>query len=386
MNKASVLLLALAFAAGPALAGWDEGAQAFKAGNYNLASTEFSAFVQQSPDSFQGHYMLGLSLDRLNRREEALQHLRKAYDLNPNDIDVKLALAKAYRSVRRFSEVEKLLSTINASGLDAAKQVALYQMRAEARLEANNYSAALKDIEQLRRLRPNDAQIQQLYASTALAAGDRGAAIAALEKSAAQPGASEAVKRSYVQALLMQARENRDKNAKRQGYAKAAQTAAQIATANPSYDNLMLQTSAELGAGLYEQAARTGAKAAAKNSSDWLPHYYVGQAYTSAGRFGDADAPLRQALALAKDGDKSKVWTQLGFVYEKQKDYANAIDAYTRAGNEAAVARVQRNQETAQYNEQVEDENERIRAMEEEARRLEEELRSLEGGGDGRPR
>lgn len=30
--------------------------------------------------------MLGLSLDQLKREEETLHHLRKAYDLNPNDL------------------------------------------------------------------------------------------------------------------------------------------------------------------------------------------------------------------------------------------------------------------------------------------------------------
>lgn len=225
--------------------------------------------------------------------------------------------------------------------------------------------------------------LQQLYASTALAAGDRGAAVDALSRAAASPGADEAVKRSYVQALLMQARESRDKSTKKQVYAKAATEAGKITASNPSFDNLMLQTSAELGAGKYNEAARTGIKAAAANERDWLPHYYVGQAYTSAGRFTDADAPLRRALELADANEKRKVWTQLGFVYEKQKDYAKAIDAYTKAGDEPAVARVQKNQETEQYNAQVEDENARIRAMEEEARRLEAELEALEGG-DGR--
>ena len=72
-----------------AAAGWDEGVAAFRAKNFKAAAIEFQKLVEQSPDGFQGHYMLGLTLEQLNRKSEALQHLRKAYELNPDDLNVK---------------------------------------------------------------------------------------------------------------------------------------------------------------------------------------------------------------------------------------------------------------------------------------------------------
>ena len=93
--KAFALMLILVLAIGhtTALAGWDEGVAAFTSKNFQQAARQFQAIVKQNPDGWRGHYMLGLSLKNARRKEEALHHLRKAYDLNPNDLSVKVALA-----------------------------------------------------------------------------------------------------------------------------------------------------------------------------------------------------------------------------------------------------------------------------------------------------
>ncbi len=157
-----------------------------------------------------------------------------------------------------------------------------------------------------------------------------------------------------------------------------------MVASQPTYDNYMLLVSAELGAGLYEDAISSGQAALGKKSDDWLAHYYLGQAMSSAKKYTEAEAPLKKAETLAGETDKKLVWTQLGYVYEKQKKYNQAIEAYQFAGNNGAIQRVKDNEETARFNTQVEEENARIKAMEEEARKLEEELKALEEGGGGR--
>ena len=143
----------------------------------------------------------------------------------------------------------------------------------------------------------------------------------------------------------------------------------------------MLKMSAELGAGLFDRAVETGKQAQAKNSQDWIVPFYIGQAYTSAGKFAESEAPLRKALELADAANQKKVWTQLGFAYEKQRKFSESITAYQNGGNAAAATRVQENERIAAENERIEAENAQIRAMEEEAKRLEEELKKLEVGG-----
>ena len=387
MRKPIVLMLMLLVVAGalPVLAGWDEGVAAFTKRDYNTAAQEFQGLVDSNPEGWRGHYMLGLSFEQLKKGQEALNHLRKAYDLNPNELSIKLALGRAYHNAKRYSDVSKLLAPVDASSLPAKQQSAFYQMRGKARLETGDENGGLADLKALVRLNPKDAQIQYLYGAQLAKAERVDESIDALgNASRLDPGDSEK-KRSYVTALLKKGRMTRDKSAKLDSYKKAAALANELATAAPTYDNLLLECSAELGGKLYNEAIASCEKAANKKTDEWLAYYYTGQAYCSAGRFAEAEAPLNKALTKTnKPGDTKNIWNQLGFAYEKQKKYAESIEAYTNSGNQGAATRVADNERTARDNAAIEAENEKIRQMQEEAKRLEEELKAIEGGGGGR--
>lgn len=366
----------------PALAGWDEGVAAFTSKNFDQAITEFQELVKQTPDGWRGHYMLGLSLEQKRRKEEALHHLRKAYDLNPNDLSVKVALGRAYFNLRRYGDANKLLSAVDPSSLPGSQQAAFYQIRGQAKFRGGDTSGAVRDFAQLAKLKPTDAQVQYMYGTTSLSVGQTDTGLNALNKATQLAPKKADYKRAYIQALIKKGRTSRDKATKKNNYGKAAVLARELVAADGSYDNYMLKISAELGGGLYTEAITTGKAALAKKDSDWLAHYYLGQAYTSAGQFQQAVSPLEAAKGLtSKPDDLKKIWTQLGFAYEKQKKYSQSIEAYQFAGNSAGVARVKENEEIAKHNTLADQENKLIKQMEEEAKRLEEELKELEGGG-----
>lgn len=380
-----ILFLTIAFSllmAGHALAGWEEGVAAFTSKNYQAAAGEFQELVDKQPNSFQGHYMLGLTLQQLNRKEEALNHLRKAYDLNPNDLNTKLALGKAYHAARRYGDVTNLLGSVDVNPLPSAQKVAFYQMRGQARLKQKDSSGAMNDFSQLAKLKPNDAQVQFNYGSLAIQAGQMDKGLAALDKAVKLAPNDADKKRTYVQSLIKKGRESRDKTTKKTNYLKASELAGELVAKDGSYDNQMLKLSAELGAGAYDKAIESAKAAIAKKDTDWLAHFYLGQAYSSAKQYDAAVQPLLTAKEKVKEpNDLKQVWRQLGFTYEKQKKYTQSIEAYNFAGDATAAARVKENQDTAQFNAQVEAENKRIQEMEAEAKRLEEELKALEGGG-----
>ena len=81
-----------------ALAGWDEGVAAFKAKNFKLAVQEFKTHIKANPEEWRGHYMLGLSYylgqAYSSNKQYAERSLRKAYDLNPNDLSLKAAMKR----------------------------------------------------------------------------------------------------------------------------------------------------------------------------------------------------------------------------------------------------------------------------------------------------
>ncbi|NJL26672.1 MAG: tetratricopeptide repeat protein [Thermoanaerobaculia bacterium] len=386
MRKPLVLVAALCVAsATPAVAGWDEGVAAFNLKNYAQAVTEFQAVVQQNPDGYRGHYMLGESLGRLDRKEEALHHLRKAYDLNPNDVNIKLALGRAYSNLRRYNETAQLLKGLDVGSFPAAQRAAFHQIRGFARMKTDDVNGAVADYDQLAKLRPDDAETQYLYGVTILNAGRTSEGIAALAKAVRLDPKDADKKRTYANALVRQGRETSDKAAKKQIYLKAAAEAKDLAAANPSYDNLLLKASAELGAGAYADAVKSLQAAIPKNSQDWLGSYYLGQAFTSNGQFVEAQVPLNEALKKTQDPSNLKlIWKQLGFTFEKQKKYSDAIAAYQKAGDSSGVARVQENERTDLENKKIEEDNKRIQEMEAEAKKLEEDLKKISGGGGGR--
>ena len=383
MRKILTLVVSLiVLSSVPVLAGWDEGVAAFTSRNYQQAVSEFQELIKQNPEGWRGYYMLGLSLEQLKRKEEALHNLRKAYDLNPNELSIKVALGRAYFNLRRHRDVTELLGPVNASSLPAAQQVAFYQIRGTSRSQSGDTNGALQDFGQLIKLKPNDAKYHYSYGSMALSAGRLDTALGSMKKAVQLDPNDKDKKRTYAQTLVKKGRNSRDKAAKKNAYAEAAGLAKQLVSSEASYDNYMLLVSAELGAGQYGNAIETGKAALAKKDSDWLAYYYLGQAYSSSEKYQEAVDPLEKAKERASKPDDLKlVWRQLGYTYEKQKKYTQSIEAYQFAGDQASANRVAENEKTEQFNQQVEQENELIKQMEEEAAKLEEELKELEGGG-----
>ena len=361
-------------------AGWDEGVAAFKAGNFAEAAQQFQTFVDERPDVFQGHYMLGQTLAKLNRNQESMSHLQKALELEPGNVGVQLALGKVYLSAGRYGDAAGLLGKIDSSSLPAAQQTAVHQMLALAMEKTGNTDQALDSLAKAARAKPNDADIQFQYGAAALRAGDGATAATALAKAVQLDPNDLDKQKTYAQALLRQGRTSRG-SAKTGAYEKAAAAAQKVVAGESSYDNLMLLAGDQPGAKQYDPALATLKQAASKNHNDRLPLSYHGQALTQKNQFGTAESTLKQALGKASSSaDKVTVWKQLGFVYEKQKSYDQAVTAYKNAGDSASMARVEENRKTDEYNKQIEEENEKIRALAEEEERLKEELKQLPGG------
>ena len=376
------LVLILAGTASLVEAGWEEGVAAFKAGNFSQAAREFQALVDERPEIYQGHYMLGQVLLKLKRNQEALTHLRKAYELNSGDPAIQIVLGRAYieLDVGRYADAAALLGKIDTSKLPKKQQAAVHQMLAKALEKSGDSDRAIDHLARAVQASPNDASLQYQYGTAVFKAGDTRTAVATLAKAVSLDPRDMAKQQTYAQALVKLGRQSTG-SAKRTAYLKAASTAQKVVAANASYDNLMLLAGAQLGAKQYDGALSTLKRATSKRASDWLPQYYMGQAYTQKSQYRSAENSLEQALDKATSNkDKTTVWKQLGFVYEKQKRYEDAKGAYRRADDNPSIARVLENQKTEEYNRQVEADNRKIRELEEEQERIKRELAALPGG------
>lgn len=375
LTFAAVLLLSSA----TARAGWEEGISAFQARNYAQAVEEFRGVVEAQPDWPGGHRMLGQSLLKLGRSQEALTHLRKAYDLGPDDVAIQLILGQAYVQTGRYRDAAELLGGINAASLPKDNQAALHQLRSVALDRTGQPSSALQEMGRAVAINPNSASLQYQYGTMLFNNGDTGRAVAALEKAASLDSDDPKKHKAYADALIRYAREQRG-DGKESAYRKAVSAASRLVSAEASYDNLMLLGSAQLGADIYGDAVATFQRASQKNPNDWLPHFYIGQAQTVAGNYSQAERALQAAQSrTSASEDTTRIWKQLGLVYEKQKKFNEAITAYGRAGDNAAVARVQENREIAEHNTEVEKEKAEIERLKAEEEELERKLKELEG-------
>jgi superkiller protein 3 len=379
MRKLITALFAVVLAlgsVGPVEAGWDEGVVAFKAGNYSAAAKEFQAVVEASPNYAEGYFMLGQSLAQLNRHEDAVNALRKAYDLSPSKINFQFALANAYLGAKRYGDAGQLYDRINPSSLSGAHQAAYHKNKAIALDKSGRGSEAIAALQATARSSPNDVAAQYAYGVAAYNSGETGAAVQALAR-AVQLEASAKHREAYVKALVRQARE--DSSKKTSNYARAVEHARALAVQNASYDNLMTLGEAQLGAKQYPGAVDSFQKAAAKKGDDWLAHFYLSQAQTATGQYAAAEAALERALRTGPTAQNEKrIYRQIGFVKEKLRNFEEAKVAYIRAGDQASVARIEQNAEIAQENRQIEEHNRQIERMREEQEALERELRELE--------
>jgi Flp pilus assembly protein TadD len=370
-----LLTLTIAGALGllsPAFAAWEDGIAAFKAGNYAQAAKEFEAVVAGKPDWANGQMMLGRAQLKLGKNQQAIAALRKAYDLEPGNGTIQLALAQGYLEANMAGDAAQLLGRLNAASLAKEQQGTYSKLYAMALDKSGQGDRAAQELAKAAAASPNDAALQYQYGAAALNAGDTQAAVTALEKAVRLDPKDANKAKVYVQALIRSARESGGA-AKDQAYAKAADTARAMVAANASYDNLLLLGETQLGAGQYDAAVATFGQASGKNAADWLPLYYTGQAHTAKATYGPAVDALQKAAGKATKGeDRARVYKQLGFVYEKLKNFDAAKTAYQSAGDGAAVARIQQNQEIAEHNKLSEDEEKKVaelRKAQEEARK-----------------
>lgn len=381
MRKLTIIctLAVMLLAAGLAEAGWEEGVAAYKAGNLSAAAQEFQGVVEGSPEFAGGHFMLGQVLLKQKKSNEALTHLRKAYELEPDNIGHQMALGQAYLNNRRFDDAAQILKRINAASLPKPQQTVYYQMLGAALQASGDAAGALDAMKRVAEANPNDADAWFRYGSAAYNAGQTDAGVAALEKAVKLDGNDAAKRKAYTQALVRQARLARG-NTKQAAYTKAVAAAGALARMDGSYDNLLLLGEVQLGAKQYQDAVASLRQATSKSGNDWHPHFYLSQAYTQLDQWNAAATSAQAALERAKDETtRQRVWRQIGFAYEKQKSFDQAIDAYQKAGDSASVERVAENKRIAEENKGIEQENAEIARMEEERRRLEKELQELDG-------
>ncbi len=380
MRKSIVFALAISLAVSlPALADedYDEGLSAYKVKKYSEAAAAFARYVEKVPEAFQGHQMLGVALLKSGQAAKAATHLGRANELKPGQPSIQLAQGQALLAAGKARDACGVLGRIEESSLPAANRTSLYQLRSRANCGGGSGLSDLKKIAQAK----NTGNSWAAYGVAAYNDNKMTEAVAALDKAVSLSPNDAKIRKSHVSALVRTARTAKGAS-KDATYNKALASARKYSEVDGSYSAKLTYGEVLLGAKKYNEAVSALQAASSKSPGEWLPNFYLGQAFTSLGDFASAEGPLQRALSqTSKAADQKMINRQLGFTYEKQKKYAESISFYQKAGDAGGVARVQENQTISEDNADADKFNKEREALLAEQARLRKALEEVPTGG-----
>ncbi len=338
-GAAALLLLAAAL---PAHAEWNKGLEAYKKKDWANAVKEFEEVTKTNPDYAGAYYMLGVSQRALGQLSPAIASLRKSVELDGSQASYKIALGQALLQADQYQNAYELLKPLSMSSMDASHRSSYALLFAQAATKTNRPGEAIGVLTTQARADSRNYRLQQALGSAYTASGDEAKAFEAY-KSAYDLNAKDATSaRNAVKSAISVARRSSSNSSKSNYYNQAGQIADRLANASPTFEHQLLAGEAWLGAKDYQKAQASFDKARAQQSNNALVYYYLAQCKTQINQLNPALADLQQALKIGASGKlRNQIYNQGAFIYDKKKDYNNAISWYQEAGNQSMVRQME---------------------------------------------
>lgn len=343
------LLLALAVAL-PAVAEWNAGLEAYNKRDYATAVKEFEDVTKTNPDYAGGYYMLGLSQRAAGNLSPALASLRKAIELDPENASYTVGLGQALLQAGQYQEAYTTLKGVNIASMEAQHRSNYALLFSQAATKTNRNGEAIQVLNSQIKSDPSNARLFQALGVAENANGNDSAAFAAFKKAYELNPKDTAAGRNAVKAGIASAR-RASASQKSQYYTQTAQVAESLAANNPTFEHKLLAGEAYLGAGNYPKAVGWFDQAKADQPQNALVYYYLGQCHTSMNQLNTAIGDLQTALKMGPSGKlRTQIHNQMGYAYDKKKDYAKAAQSYEAAGNSTKKAEMLKKGEMQQDN------------------------------------
>lgn len=111
-------------------------------GEFSRSAELFKSLVEREDTFAEAHYNLGLLYGDMGRPDEAVQHIQKARQLDPDVFDYTIAMAKAYAEAERFDDARRLFGEVitrQPDNLVAKNNLAVIALRQGEEEEAMRY-------------------------------------------------------------------------------------------------------------------------------------------------------------------------------------------------------------------------------------------------------
>jgi len=347
-GAAALLLLAAAL---PAHAEWNKGLEAYKKKDWANAVKEFEEVTKTNPDYAGAYYMLGVSQRALGQLSPAIASLRKSVELDGSQASYKIALGQALLQADQYQNAYELLKPLSMSSMDASHRSSYALLFAQAATKTNRPGEAVSVLTTQARADSRNYRLQQALGSAYTASGDEAKAFEAYKNAYDLNPKDATSARNAVKAAISVARRASSNSSKSNYYTQAGQIADRLTNASPTFEHQLLAGEAWLGAKQYQKAQGWFDKARAQQSSNALVYYYLAQCKTQINQLNPALADLQQALKIGASGKlRNQIYNQGGFIYDKKKDYDNAIRWYQEGGNQSMVRQMEDKKSKAAQN------------------------------------
>jgi tetratricopeptide (TPR) repeat protein len=329
-------------------ADWDRAVAYYKKADYGRALVEFQDIVRERPDVAGAWYYIGLCQFRLNRYKQVQSPMSRAIDLleaefpaspdidgawytigfsyfvlgdyekavdplkryvelaskagRPVDVAAQRALGRSYYYLDRYDDAVPLLSISRPTSPESAADGAAAAAQAKDKSQDDFYLGAI-------------------YYKR----GDDDHAIEALDRALASGPAEPAVMDMLAASLMRKAKAT----GSRSYWLRAAEVGEKLQQVRDDLKSADMLGRAYLGAGSFERAVAPLEKIARARTDDGQAWMYYGIALSRSGMSRKAMEALEMSVQLAPDSIPALI--ELGYVYESDKQYQQALRVYEKA-------------------------------------------------------
>lgn len=299
---------------------------------YAAAAKEAREIAAADPNSSEAWKIAGFAEFYLKQYAQASDDLQKALDLQRSakqeDANTVDALAESYVLAERFEQALPLL-VIVTTRTGATPDASFFYYRGVAEFKTGKAADAEKSFSAAVKANPKDTASLVYLGQMALGRNDLDGAIAMLNRATVSDARLASAWLLLTSAYLRRAGSTNDEAKANADYLGAVRAGESLTRTRSDEEALGLYGRALIGAKQYANAAIVFERAATAKDVGGVTLYLLGVAHSRANNFPKAIAALERALL--KSPTDVNIHRELGYDYEKTKQYAKAFDVYQKA-------------------------------------------------------
>jgi tetratricopeptide (TPR) repeat protein len=300
--------------------------QLFQQKQYAAAAAEAKQIAANDPGNAEAWKLAGFSEFYLKQYSDAADDLQKALDLqrrdrqeDPHTID---ALAESYILAEKYDRALPLLiSAIERPG--AKPDASFLYYRGVAEYKTGKIPEAERSFNAAIKANPKDAASLLYLSQLALARNDLDTAISTLNRATTNDPRLASAWLLLTSSYLRRAGTAADEQKSTADYLGAVRSGEVLTRLRSDEEAMGLYARALIGAKQYARAATALERTAGNDNATGITLYLFGLAHSRANNFPKAIAALERATA--KSPNDINVYRELGYDYEKTKQYPKAF-------------------------------------------------------------